>query len=68
MPLVEDDTYCPDVMKQISAAQGLLEGASRIMLRRKVVHYGEAEEAFASEDPFVRQFLAGESAGPLGMD
>ncbi|MDT7562496.1 MAG: hypothetical protein QOG76_1120, partial [Pseudonocardiales bacterium] len=24
--------------------------------------------AFASEDPFVRQFLAGESAGPLGMD
>ncbi|MDT7601169.1 MAG: phospholipid/cholesterol/gamma-HCH transport system ATP-binding protein, partial [Pseudonocardiales bacterium] len=34
----------------------------------KVVHYGEAEEAFASEDPFVRQFLSGESAGPLGMD
>jgi phospholipid/cholesterol/gamma-HCH transport system ATP-binding protein len=34
----------------------------------KVVHYREAEEAFASEDPFVRQFLSGESAGPLGMD
>jgi phospholipid/cholesterol/gamma-HCH transport system ATP-binding protein len=34
----------------------------------KVVHYGEAEAAFASEDPFVRQFLSGESAGPLGMD
>lgn len=34
----------------------------------KVVHYGPAEEAFASQDPFVRQFLAGESAGPLGMD
>jgi phospholipid/cholesterol/gamma-HCH transport system ATP-binding protein len=34
----------------------------------KVVHYGPADEAFASEDPFVRQFLAGESAGPLGMD
>lgn len=34
----------------------------------KVVHYGPAEEAFASRDPFVRQFLAGESAGPLGMD
>jgi hypothetical protein len=30
--------------------------------------YGDAEEAFASEDPFVRQFLSGESAGPLGMD
>jgi phospholipid/cholesterol/gamma-HCH transport system ATP-binding protein len=34
----------------------------------RLVHYGPAEEAFASEDPFVRQFLAGESAGPLGMD
>jgi phospholipid/cholesterol/gamma-HCH transport system ATP-binding protein len=34
----------------------------------KVVHYGEAEGAFASPDPFVRQFLAGDSAGPLGMD
>jgi phospholipid/cholesterol/gamma-HCH transport system ATP-binding protein len=34
----------------------------------QLVHYGETEEAFASDDPFVRQFLAGESAGPLGMD
>jgi phospholipid/cholesterol/gamma-HCH transport system ATP-binding protein len=34
----------------------------------KVVHCGGAEEAFALDDPFVRQFLAGESAGPLGMD
>jgi phospholipid/cholesterol/gamma-HCH transport system ATP-binding protein len=34
----------------------------------RLVHYGPAEAAFASEDPFVRQFLSGESAGPLGMD
>lgn len=34
----------------------------------KLVHYGEADEAFTSDDPFVRQFLAGEAAGPLGMD
>jgi phospholipid/cholesterol/gamma-HCH transport system ATP-binding protein len=33
-----------------------------------VVHYGEADAAFRSQDPFVRQFLAGDSAGPLGMD
>ncbi|WP_375336733.1 ABC transporter ATP-binding protein [Amycolatopsis sp. SID8362] len=39
-----------------------------LIWKGQVVHYGEAEEAFASEDPFVRQFLAGESAGPLGMD
>lgn len=31
---VEADAYCPDVMKQLSAVQGLLEGASRVMLRR----------------------------------
>jgi phospholipid/cholesterol/gamma-HCH transport system ATP-binding protein len=33
-----------------------------------VVHYGPAEESFDSADPFVRQFLSGKSAGPLGMD
>jgi phospholipid/cholesterol/gamma-HCH transport system ATP-binding protein len=39
-----------------------------LIWKGKVVHYGRADEAFASPDPFVRQFLAGESAGPLGMD
>jgi phospholipid/cholesterol/gamma-HCH transport system ATP-binding protein len=39
-----------------------------LIWKGKVVHYGEAEEAFNSADPFVRQFLAGDSAGPLGMD
>jgi DNA-binding FrmR family transcriptional regulator len=34
LTMVEQDVYCPDVMKQLSAVQGLLEGASRIMLRR----------------------------------
>lgn len=34
----------------------------------RLVHYGATEEAFRSEDPFVRQFLTGDSAGPLGMD
>ena len=32
--IIENDAYCPDVMKQLAAVQGLLEGASRIMLRR----------------------------------
>ncbi len=31
--MVEEDAYCPDVMKQLSAVQGALERASRIMLR-----------------------------------
>ena len=31
--MVEDDKYCPDVMKQLSAVQGSLERASRLVLR-----------------------------------
>jgi phospholipid/cholesterol/gamma-HCH transport system ATP-binding protein len=34
----------------------------------RVVYYGSADEAFSSDDPFVRQFLSGDSVGPLGMD
>jgi len=34
----------------------------------KVVASGAADDVFSSEDPFVRQFLAGDTAGPLGMD
>jgi phospholipid/cholesterol/gamma-HCH transport system ATP-binding protein len=39
-----------------------------LIWKGEVVHYGLAREAFESEDPFVKQFLSGESAGPLGMD
>jgi phospholipid/cholesterol/gamma-HCH transport system ATP-binding protein len=39
-----------------------------LIWKGEVVHYGVAEQAFAHQDPFVHQFLAGESAGPLGMD
>lgn len=31
--MVEADTYCPEVMKQLSAVQGSLERASRLVLR-----------------------------------
>ncbi|HVT75906.1 MAG TPA: metal-sensitive transcriptional regulator [Acidimicrobiales bacterium] len=31
--MVEADEYCPDVMKQLSAVQGSLEKANRIVLR-----------------------------------
>jgi DNA-binding FrmR family transcriptional regulator len=31
--MVENDEYCPDVMKQLSAVQGSLERASRLVLR-----------------------------------
>ncbi len=32
--MVEDDEYCPEVMKQLSAVQGSLERASRLVLRK----------------------------------
>lgn len=31
--MVQDEAYCPEVMKQLSAVQGSLERASRLVLR-----------------------------------
>jgi DNA-binding FrmR family transcriptional regulator len=31
--MIEEDAYCPEVMKQLSAVQGSLERASRLVLR-----------------------------------
>jgi DNA-binding FrmR family transcriptional regulator len=31
--MVEDDGYCPEIMKQLSAVQGSLERASRVILQ-----------------------------------
>jgi phospholipid/cholesterol/gamma-HCH transport system ATP-binding protein len=39
-----------------------------VIWKGKLVQYGPAHEVMNSPDPFVRQFLAGRSAGPLGMD
>ncbi|WP_037078641.1 ABC transporter ATP-binding protein [Pseudonocardia spinosispora] len=39
-----------------------------VLWKGQLVHYGPSEEAFNSPDPFVRQFLSGQPAGPLGMD
>jgi phospholipid/cholesterol/gamma-HCH transport system ATP-binding protein len=39
-----------------------------ILWRGKIVEAGLRKELFESENPFVRQFLSGESAGPLGME
>jgi phospholipid/cholesterol/gamma-HCH transport system ATP-binding protein len=39
-----------------------------VLWRGKIVASGPAYEMFESDDPFIRQFLAGEARGPLGMD
>jgi CsoR family transcriptional regulator, copper-sensing transcriptional repressor len=31
--MVEEDAYCPDVMKQLAAVQGMLEATSRLVFR-----------------------------------
>lgn len=39
-----------------------------LLWKGKIVAEGPADTLFVSDDPFVRQFLNGESRGPLGMD
>jgi phospholipid/cholesterol/gamma-HCH transport system ATP-binding protein len=39
-----------------------------LLWKGRVVASGFAAELLGSDDPFVKQFLAGESVGPLGMD
>jgi phospholipid/cholesterol/gamma-HCH transport system ATP-binding protein len=39
-----------------------------VLWRGRIVESGPASELFNSENPFVRQFLTGESDGPLGME
>jgi phospholipid/cholesterol/gamma-HCH transport system ATP-binding protein len=39
-----------------------------VLWRGRIVESGPAQELFDSANPFVRQFLSGESAGPLGME
>jgi phospholipid/cholesterol/gamma-HCH transport system ATP-binding protein len=39
-----------------------------VLWRGRVVEAGPAEDMLSSENPFIRQFLSGESQGPLTMD
>jgi phospholipid/cholesterol/gamma-HCH transport system ATP-binding protein len=39
-----------------------------VLWKGRIVQSGPAQEMFESENPFVRQFLSGESSGPLGME
>jgi phospholipid/cholesterol/gamma-HCH transport system ATP-binding protein len=39
-----------------------------VLWRGRIVESGPAEELFNSDNAFVRQFLSGESRGPLGME
>jgi len=55
------------ITHDIMSARRVAEHIS-ILWRGRIVESGPAEELFQSENEFVRQFLSGESQGPLGME
>ncbi len=55
------------ITHDIMSARRVAEHIS-VLWKGRIVESGPAEDLFASENPFVRQFLSGESAGPLGME
>ena len=58
--------YCVithDIMSARRVAEHLC-----VLWKGRIVESGPAQDLFASENPFVRQFLSGASAGPLGME
>ncbi|UUY03470.1 ABC transporter ATP-binding protein [Svornostia abyssi] len=55
------------ITHDILSAKRVAEHIS-VLWRGRIVESGPAEELFNSDNPFVRQFLSGESQGPLGME
>ena len=58
--------YCVithDIMSARRVAEHLC-----VLWKGRIVESGPVEDLLASENPFVRQFLSGESVGPLGME
>jgi phospholipid/cholesterol/gamma-HCH transport system ATP-binding protein len=55
------------ITHDIMSARRVAEFIS-VLWKGRIVESGPAEELFNSENAFVRQFLSGESQGPLGME
>jgi phospholipid/cholesterol/gamma-HCH transport system ATP-binding protein len=55
------------ITHDIMSARRVAEHIS-VLWKGRIVESGPAEELFVSENAFVRQFLSGESQGPLGME
>jgi phospholipid/cholesterol/gamma-HCH transport system ATP-binding protein len=55
------------ITHDIMSARRVAEHIS-VLWKGRIVESGPAEELFASENAFVRQFLSGKAAGPLGME
>jgi len=59
-------TYCV-VTHDIMSARRVADYIN-VMWKGRIVEAGPAEDMLNSENPFIRQFLAGDSEGPLAMD
>jgi phospholipid/cholesterol/gamma-HCH transport system ATP-binding protein len=55
------------ITHDIMSARRVAEHIS-VLWKGRIVETGPAADLFASENPFVRQFLSGQSVGPLGME
>jgi phospholipid/cholesterol/gamma-HCH transport system ATP-binding protein len=58
--------YCV-ITHDIASARRVAEYIA-VLWRGRIVESGPSEELFNSDNAFVRQFLSGESQGPLGME
>ena len=66
MHAIHGGTYIV-VTHDIASARRIGEFVA-VLWRGRIVEAGDAAEMFASENPFVRQFLSGSAEGPLTMD
>ena len=55
--MVDEDAYCPDVMKQLSAVQGQLERANRLVLRNHLETCVAAAMAAGRTDEIVEELM-----------
>lgn len=55
--MVESDEYCPEIMKQLSAVQGSLERASRLVLRNHLQTCVAAAMAAGRIDEIVDELM-----------
>jgi DNA-binding FrmR family transcriptional regulator len=55
--MVEEDAYCPDVMKQLSAIQGQLEGANRLVLKNHLETCVAAAMVAGRTDEIVEELM-----------
>ena len=55
--MTEEDAYCPELMKQLSAVQGSLERASRIVLRNHLETCVAAAMVAGRTDEIVEELM-----------